>query len=65
MQKKTISFVKSYSTILISIDFNGFNYPNLVGNATDAFNDTDAAYNMTFSDQVQYTNYQTLLSLVA
>ena len=36
-----------------SIDFNGYNYPNLVDiNSTDAFNDTLAMYNMTFSDQV-------------
>ena len=36
-----------------SIDFNGYNYPNLIDiNSTDAFNDTLAMYNMTFSDQV-------------
>ena len=42
-----------------SIDFNGYNYPNLVDIATDGFNDTVAAYNMTFSDQVQCTYFQT------
>ena len=44
-----------------SIDFNGFNYPNLVGIATDAFNDTVAAYNKTFSDQVQCTEMRFIL----
>ena len=35
-----------------SIDFNGYNYPNLVDNSTDAFNDTVAMYSRTFSAQV-------------
>ena len=42
----------SQSTTLYSIDFNGYNYPYLVDNSTDAFNDTVAMYNRTFSAQV-------------
>ena len=56
MRADKIFFQIQFDAPVYSIDFNGYNYPNLVGNSTDAFNDTVAMYNVTFSDQV-HTNY--------